>query len=192
MDHDDYDDNDEYEEDDEQILDDSDGDEEDDDALLNHGVDNSAKEKSKEEQTDENEEELDVDEVHVEPEKKEKSFFVSGVTKIHFNEYSKILSKLATSLSEGSVVVPENYETLLNCECGNVITIAENWIKHRNKIPLPQDLYRTANGFIPEKLNISKLKTHDELCFKDLDAGEDFFDTCFRSNGYVVDYSKRK
>lgn len=192
MEDDNYDDsNDEREEDENDIIDDSDGDEEEEDALLNHGVDNSAKEKDKEEEKNE-EEESDSEEVIIDYEKKEKPVFVSGVTKIHFNEYSRLLSKLATAISNNNVIVPEKYESLLNCESGNAITIAENWIKHRHKVPLPQELYRSFHGYIPERLNLLELKTMDELCFQDLDEEGNSFETCFRKTGYHTDYSKRK
>lgn len=187
----DYDDdsnNDENDEED-QIFDDSDIDEDAEDALMTEGVDNSAKEQIKEdEKKDEND--SDTEEVIIEVEKKEKPKFVSGITKIHFNEYSKILSKLATAISESTVLVPERYESLLKCESGNVITIAENWIKHRNVVPLPQELYRGYAGYTSEHLDLSKLKTMDELCFRDPDGDDDYFDTCFRKDGYHINYGR--
>lgn len=156
----------------------------DEDALLNDGVDNSAKENKKEDEEEKKEEESDDEEVIIEKERKEKPKFVSGHNKLHFNEYSKTLSTLATAISESKVTVPEKFEKLLNCESGNVITISENWIKHRDKVPLPTILFRTANGFIPEKIDYGSIKTIDELCFQDIDEEGNYFETCFRKNGY--------
>lgn len=179
---DDYDDDDRDSED-EDDIDESD-EEVDEDAILNDGVDNSAKEQKKDDEEENKEEESDDEEIIIEKERKEKPKFVSGHVKLHFNEYSRTLSILATAISESKVVVPEKYESLLKCETGNAITIAENWIKHRNEVPLPQNLFRSAPGFIPEKLDYNNLKTIDELCFKDIDEEDNYFDSCFRKNGY--------
>jgi hypothetical protein len=170
-------------------FDDTENEDDDQDALLNHGVDNSAKEVIKEEKNDDDE--SDDEEIAAEVEKQEKPHFISGVPKIHFNEYSKILAKLATAISTSAVVVPEEYESLLKCESGNAITIAQNWIKFRHLVPLPLELYRSYSGFIPEHLSVSKLKTMDELCFRDLEDDDDYFETCFRPNGYPIHYGKK-
>lgn len=170
--------------------DDSDN-ESDDDALLNHGVDNSAKEEKKDEDGNENLDEDEDEEVEyiVEKEKKSKSRFKSGINKISAFEETRIISFVASALKDSKVTIPEEYSELLKCSSGDCITIAKEWLKHRNIIKLPVDLFRGYHGYKNEMININEIKTANELGFQDLDEEDNYYDTCFRKNGYTNIYS---
>lgn len=160
----------------------------DDDLMLQDGVDNSGKlvEKANEENEDELKRDAESDDEDKPNEKPiEKRRFVTEHRILQFSEYSRTLSKIATAISDSTLRVPRGFEELLECETGDAIRIARNWIKHRKTVPLPATLYRGFHGFVSEKIDYGDLKTIDEASFEDLNEGGNYFDTCFRKDGYV-------
>lgn len=160
------------------------------DLLLQDGVDNSGKvvEKTDEDLDEELKPDADSDDEDKPKEHEktnEKRRFVSGHRILQFSEYAETLSKIATALSDSKLRVPRGFEELLECETGDVIRIARNWIKHRKVVPLPASLFRGYHGFVSEKIDYADLKTIDELSFEDLNETGNYFETCFRKNGYV-------
>lgn len=136
------------------------------DELLNEGVDNSAKEKT----NDEEEEEEDFDsEIDTEQAiKKNKHKFFSRSQKITQSEHIKLISEIAERISNSRLLVPVQYEELLECSSGDPILIAKNWVDNRRIVKLPVKIVRSVLGKIPENLNPSSLISYNELGFKDL------------------------
>lgn len=170
---------------------------EDEDHLFKEGVDNSNNEEKKiDEVSDEkgNNEDEDEDTNDVEDDEPEISVaikripqFESGINKITFLEYSKMLTTLADNISESKLVVPDKIkDDIVGKEIDSII-IARNWIEKRFKegYELPVFIEREALGFSKETIKPETLKTDRELSFYGLYEEENYFHTSFRPNGYT-------
>ena len=168
----------------EQEIDDDEYEEDEDYGMLNEGIDDSAK--NLKNKNDDDIEILNDDIVNETVKiKRKKEKFVSNLQKISFYEYPRLISHLAENIINSKLFVPKQYETLLECESGDAIKIAMNWIKHRKIVEIPTSILRNSFGMIAEEIDPNNLVTIRELGFKDLDAtNDDYFDTCFRPEGY--------
>lgn len=135
--------------------------------MMNEGVNNSLKQT--ENVKDDDIDDLDYDIVEDKKTKRriKRTKFVSNFGKISQNEYIKILTELSELIADSRIFVPREFENLLDCESGNSITIAKNWIKHRRIVPLPCLIVRSAPNRIPEKIKVDSLPLISELKFND-------------------------
>lgn len=140
--------------------------EEEENGMMSEGVVNTLKQVEVIKDEDDEAEDDEAEQTTVKKSRK-KTKFVSNFPKFSENEYIAVLTELATLISESRIFVPREHETLLDCECGNSITIARNWIKHRKIVPIPCILLRSAPNRIPEKVKLDNLPLKSELAFND-------------------------
>lgn len=110
----------------------------------------------------------------------------SGIIKISKYEYSKLYGTLAISLMESKIDVPielinENPHIIQTCD---VFIISRFWINNRSRYALPMSLLRNLYHKTDETVDISKLKTDDDLSFKDEQDDTYRFDYNFREKPY--------
>lgn len=110
----------------------------------------------------------------------------SNIIKISKYEYSRLYGNLAQYLMESRFEVPpdlerENPEIINSCDC---FIISRFWIENRHKYPLPMALSRNLYLKTDEIVDVGKLKTEDELSFKDEEDDTYRFHYNFRDKPY--------
>lgn len=155
--------------------------------LFTEGVDNSNNIKI-EDNEDDKKSEISEDEIDdfIEIKTSKRKKFVSGVNKIYPSEVTKLLSKLAKSIEDSSLTVPNDHKDFIVGDKTCSIEIARKWFdnRHIDGLELPQYIYRTFHGYSVEIKNPSKMKTDCELSFNGLIEEDIYFHQGFKKDGY--------
>lgn len=176
---DEYDDPEEYDDDDEKI---------DDYAAQNDGIDNSAKNKTQNDDKGEDEN-LEINQFEdfttiTTVSKNTNKKRTSGYPIVSFTEEAKIFSSLVEYLSKTKIDVAPGLEKEEIYQSGDIFAISRFWIANRKKYPLPLGIDRHILGKTFEKIDPNKMVFVSDLYFHDENHDEHRFDWNFNDKPY--------
>jgi hypothetical protein len=90
--------------------------------------------------------------------------FLPKITEL---ERTKIISELASEISNSRIIIDEKNEKELNCQSGSSKKISEIWFEKRKILKLPLFINRSSQNKIPIQIDTSVLPYRSELTFKD-------------------------